>query len=794
MWFVLLGLLGAASFARESPESAKPTVTDIIVRDKHGHIVQGLKPNEVQITDNGDRAKIASLRHFEQGKGKTDLALVFLVLEDTSDSSLSTAQLAISEYQKHFRQSNLILSLWTAHDRVRLVQDFTNDPAVLEAALRAAGRRKASKAESPGQSGAPAQARKVLVSSIERTSSDLIKNQHVRPFVAALFAIARESSSIKERKTVIYFSDGVSLGSLNDDQLKLISGEANSSRVSFYAINTGAVSEKTLDDASHLLMDSMGLSITRVADKAYDLGVRNNKEAVGIRGEKSPTPQSKRLAEQTGGSYISSSGPLRKSFRSAFEDATSYYEVSFVPARNRGDVQYHSISVSVPHMNKVNARAGYFPRAGVAEFGSAPYEIPMAEALSSPDRHETIWFSVDARRAASSDSLVPVKLLVHVPLSGLMAQESDSTRRFQMRVAYLAVVKTPDGKATIRTVTQNVLLEGSLENLGNARKNVYTFAPSLSLTPGNYMADVAISDGNGHRISTKTIYFAAAKDMPLEEEPFPNGAISALEESDIKNSGLRETESEQDDSWHPLSIPNAPRPSEPELEAMLAGARQHANDYKRMLPNFVCLMTTRRLINPSPRGAWKLKDTYSNLLGYVDGREKTVLLEINGVHAGNDESIPDGASVTGEFGELLGMPFSEKVQTSGTWQAAAEIAGTSTQIFQFDVKRKNSEFQVVAQQHQSILAAYRALLYVDSNTFAVRRISVEAQDLPADFPVQESRVTVDYDYVSLSGQDYLLPSHATLLVKQRGKPTRRNEIRFQDYRRYGAQSSLTINK
>ena len=109
------------------------------------------------------------------------------------------------------------------------MQDFTTDPIVLETALRTASRRRTSKADSQAHDGTATQVQKELVKSIGRTSSDLIKNQHVQPFVAALFAIARESSSIKGRKTVMYFSDGASLGSLNDDQFKAISGEANSS-------------------------------------------------------------------------------------------------------------------------------------------------------------------------------------------------------------------------------------------------------------------------------------------------------------------------------------------------------------------------------------------------------------------------------------------------------------------------------------------------------------------------------------------------------------------------------------
>ncbi len=79
---------------------------------------------------------------------------------------------------------------------------------------------------------------------------------------------------------------------------------------------------------------------------------------------------------------------------------------------------------------------------------------------------------------------------------------------------------------------------------------------------------------------------------------------------------------------------------------------------------------------------------------------------------------------------------------------------------------------------------------MDANTFAVRRISIEAEDLPKDFRIRESAIAVDYDYVPIAGQDFLLPLQATLFVRQGVRYLRRNEIQFQNYRKYGAESTF----
>ncbi len=139
------------------------------------------------------------------------------------------------------------------------------------------------------------------------------------------------------------------------------------------------------------------------------------------------------------------------------------------------------------------------------------------------------------------------------------------------------------------------------------------------------------------------------------------------------------------------------------------------------------------------------------------------------------------------------MVFSEKNKASIQWQGIAEVAGNRTHVFRYRVSRAHSEYQVAAGHSGAgsvVLAAYDALVYIDANTLGVRRVSIEAIDLPTDFHIRESALTVDYAYVPISGQDYLLPLEATLFVRQGVHYLRRNEIQFQNYRKYGAQSTF----
>lgn len=76
-------------------------------------------------------------------------------------------------------------------------------------------------------------------------------------------------------------------------------------------------------------------------------------------------------------------------------------------------------------------------------------------------------------------------------------------------------------------------------------------------------------------------------------------------------------------------------------------------------------------------------------------------------------------------------------------------------------------------------------------TYAIRRITLVADDVPEDSFIRACWLSVDYDYVPVSGTEFLLPVHASLLVQRHGRALNRTELDFQNYRKYGAESTFT---
>jgi VWFA-related protein len=233
------------------------------------------------------------------------------------------------------------------------------------------------------------------------------------------------------------------------------------------------------------------------------------------------------------------------------------------------------------------------------------------------------------------------------------------------------------------------------------------------------------------------------------------------------------------------------KPSEQVQASMLAGARQRALAYSQSLPNFSCIETTQRSVLKSGTQEWKLKDTLSELVRYVDGQEDRNLIEVNGAPATGDRSSLQGTLSSGEFGHLLKVVFGEKAHATFTWKETAFLDGVRCEVFSSQVDRAHSGYRIATNGGQwGINVAYVGSVYIDAATFNIRRVKAEAINIPAEFPIRASSFTVDYGYVRAGDADYLLPTSGAMELQQSRRVLVRNEMRFRDYHKLGSQTSI----
>ena len=105
---------------------------------------------------------------------------------------------------------------------------------------------------------------------------------------------------------------------------------------------------------------------------------------------------------------------------------------------------------------------------------------------------------------------------------------------------------------------------------------------------------------------------------------------------------------------------------------------------------------------------------------------------------------------------------------------------------------ENATLNLNEGNNNTIGVGFHGLVYIDTTTSGIRRVTVEADDLPRNFSMHAAAMTVDYDYVSISARDYLLPVHSTVSLQRHRRQIELNEIAFRNYRRFASRAKIKM--
>lgn len=232
------------------------------------------------------------------------------------------------------------------------------------------------------------------------------------------------------------------------------------------------------------------------------------------------------------------------------------------------------------------------------------------------------------------------------------------------------------------------------------------------------------------------------------------------------------------------------KPPDEMLSVLLSAAKARAVDYTDNLPNVSCVEVTDRSVDASGVGAFQHQDTIEELVRYHDKTEQRVMLRLNNEPAKGDRMDLKGTISHGEFGGLLTSIFSADSNAEFTWQEKDVLGPDAVQVFAYAVAQKNSTLGVEAGNGDYAKPGFHGLVYVDEFTHAVRRLTLESDELAPEFPTHSVKFVVDYDYIAIGDHDYLLPVTGSMRVEKGRHMVVLNEFEFRDYKRYVAQSSV----
>jgi hypothetical protein len=240
------------------------------------------------------------------------------------------------------------------------------------------------------------------------------------------------------------------------------------------------------------------------------------------------------------------------------------------------------------------------------------------------------------------------------------------------------------------------------------------------------------------------------------------------------------------------ALPPIPPPDSQTQARVINEAREMGLEYTKRLPDFICLQVTRRYVDPSGLEMYQLADTVAERLSYFEQKEDYKLVSVNGAASTLDREKIGGATSSGEFGTMLRDIFMPSTRARFEWQRWAKLRGKICHVYSYQVEQSRSQWHIIWEKQSEIVPGYRGLLYVDRDVPTVLRVTLEAIDIPASFPIQEASTMLDYDYTSISNSQYLLPLRSEMKMRE-GRMLVKNQTEFRSYRKFGAEATITFD-
>jgi hypothetical protein len=225
-------------------------------------------------------------------------------------------------------------------------------------------------------------------------------------------------------------------------------------------------------------------------------------------------------------------------------------------------------------------------------------------------------------------------------------------------------------------------------------------------------------------------------------------------------------------------------------QELLAAARAYSDRYIENLPSFICTQTVDQFEGDKKARHWHKGDSLTSQLVWDRGREQRTLQFVNNRPVSAHKLWRAPLVSEGEFGNLLDSVLRSENQASFTFRGWENVDGKRLEVFAYNVDQQHSRLRLSMGMYDTIVAC-RGLIYLDERNGTVWRITNDADNFPRELHTKSVSRSVDYSEVAIGDNRYVLPIHATIVLNT-GDSNIRNELRFESYRKFTADSRISF--
>jgi VWFA-related protein len=530
-------------------------VVDVVVRDRNGKPVTDLKESDFELTEEGVVQDIGSFTPVNRPEGgeaapaapaaapsaapATAVApeVIALLFDRLTPDARVLAHKAALGYLGDGKVAKNVVGVFGIDLSLVFYQPFTRDGDALRRAVEQATGRATSQFNQsretqaqaqammeqahaavdagaqntgPGGSGVDAAAAAnlqfaTMTNRMAAQFASLESDQQGYSTANALLAIVSAMRVIPGRKSVVFFSEGLSITTNVQSRFTSVIATANRANVSIYPMDAAGLRTESPLTATH---DGVNAAARRTVnrnptslpnDRPLTEALETN-EAL-LRAD--PHSGLGQLADQTGGFLIANSNDLRDGFGKIDTDMRHYYVLTYVPKDTNFDGKFRTIDVKVKRGGvRIRSRKGYF---AVNTAAGAPVLDHEAKALAALDRKPVPnAFPVRALPLTFPEKgrlgLTPV--LVTLPTSGITFLPAEDKKTYTSDFVVLVQFKDDQGQV-LEKVSQRYRLNGPIDQIEGAKKGEVLFYRDPVLIPGTFSTETVVYDMLSERASVR---------------------------------------------------------------------------------------------------------------------------------------------------------------------------------------------------------------------------------------------------------------------------------------------------
>jgi VWFA-related protein len=337
------------------------------------------------------------------------------------------------------------------------------------------------------------------------TFETLERNHQGHATANSLLAVVNSMRNLPGRKTVIFFSEGLSLPPAVVEQFRSVINAANRANVSVYTV-----------DAAGLRIDSPNLETTRelnaLAQRRMNQvhrsedpsgpltkGLERNEDLLRL----NPHSGLGELADQTGGFLIRDTNDLSAGLRRIDEDMRAHYVLTYMPKNQEYDGRFRQISVKLSRPNlDVQTRKGYYAVDNTIASPVLAFEAPALAALSAGRSSDSFALRVGALSFPEPERLGLAPILVEAPASAFTYAPDNEKKTYNSDFSLLALIKNESGRV-VEKLSQHYPLSGPVDKIEAARSGEILFYREANLPPGRYTIEAVAYDAPSGKSSVR---------------------------------------------------------------------------------------------------------------------------------------------------------------------------------------------------------------------------------------------------------------------------------------------------